>query len=330
MNQSHQPFDPDTDEQAALWAARLDGSVLTAAEKAELDRWLAADASRAILLSEYRGLSGDLARLLPVLVAEGGVERPREAREPVRSLLSGRWIAAGTLAAVVVAAAVWTQVYSGRPETIATRSAQRRSFTLTDGTVVELNANTSIVVESGGSERRVRLADGEAFFVVKKDKSRPFVVETPAGAVRDIGTEFNVRAESESQLEVTVAEGSVQVSNGGTREGPRVLVAGDQLTSIDGSVSVSALDPRNLDDALAWRKGMIVCDGMPLSEAVARFAHYNGLRITVTPDAAAHKIGGIYRIDDPSSFYNDLETVYKVRVTHESDGSDELSSAPEQ
>jgi transmembrane sensor len=329
MNPSHPHFDADTDEQAALWAARLDGSVLTHAERASLEEWLAADTSHGALLSEYLGLSGDLARVLPVLAAEGGVEAPRAERKSFHGLLASRWFAVAALAAVVVAAAVWTKMPLGRSETIATTSAQRRSFKLADGTVVELNANTSIVVENGRSERRVHLADGEAFFVVSKDKSRPFVVETPAGTVRDIGTEFNVRAESDSQLEVTVTEGSVQVSPGGGQASPQVLVAGDQLTSLYGSVSVTTLSARTLDDTLAWRKGMIVCEGMPLSEAVERFAHYNGLKITVTPGAAVQKIGGIFRIDDPNSFYDDLETVYKVRVTHDSDGSAKLSSASE-
>ncbi len=327
MNPSQPPFDPDTDEQAALWAARLDGSELTAAEHASLEEWLAADKARGQLLSEYRGLSGDLGRVLPALAAEGRVEAPRRERRPVRSLLANRWLAPAALVALVVAAAVWTQMPSGRPQTIATNTAQRRSFTLADGTVVELNANTSLTVENGRAERRVHLAGGEAFFVVSRDKSRPFVVETPAGVVRDIGTQFNVRAESDTDLEVTVTEGSVQVSPVGNQDGPKVLVAGDQLAALDGTVSVKALAARTLEDALAWRKGMIVCDGMPLSEAVARFARYNGIKITVTPGAARQKIGGSFSIDDPDSFYDDLQTMYKVRVAHETDGSARLSSA---
>jgi transmembrane sensor len=326
MNPSQPPFDPDTDEQAALWAARMDGSDLTDAERSRLEEWLAADGARGLLLSEYRGLSGDLGRVLPALAAEGRVEAPRMQGGPVRTRLANRWIAIGALAALVVAAAVWTRMPSGRPQTIATDTAQRRSFTLADGTVVELNANTSITVENGRSERRVHLAGGEAFFAVSRDKSRPFVIETPAGEVRDIGTQFNVRAESDTDLEVTVSEGSVQVSPAGTREGPQVLVAGEQLTDLDGSVSVRALSGHALDDSLAWRKGMIVCDGMPLSEAAARFARYNGLKITVTPDVARQKMGGIFRIDDPDSFYDDLKN-YKVRVTHEPDGSAKLSVA---
>ena len=41
MNPSPRPIDPTADEQASLWAARLDGSVLSAADRTALDAWLA-------------------------------------------------------------------------------------------------------------------------------------------------------------------------------------------------------------------------------------------------------------------------------------------------
>ncbi|HXN34755.1 MAG TPA: FecR domain-containing protein, partial [Opitutaceae bacterium] len=243
------------------------------------------------------------------------------------------WIGAAAMAAAVAVGLFWTEATRVRPETIATVSAQRRSFTLADGTRVELNANTSVLVENGRAERRVRIADGEAFFVVSRDRTRPFIVETAAGSVRVTGTIFNVRTASASELEVTVVEGSVQVrpgDPGGTlAAAPTALVAGDQLSSRAGSVSVRALSAGALDDALAWRRGQIACDGMPLSEVLARFAHYNGLKVTVTPGAERKRSGGIFGIDDPKSFYEDIAQAYNVRVTPGSDGGVRVSSATE-
>jgi transmembrane sensor len=235
-----------------------------------------------------------------------------------------------------MAVALWTGIPGGRPETIATPAGKRGSFTLSDGTVVELNANTSMLVENGRGERRVHLADGEAFFVVSKDRARPFIIETPAGSVRVTGTIFDVRTASSSDLEVTVVEGSVQVSPNGTKgapaSGPVVLTAGDQLSARDGSESLTLLSAGALDDALAWRRGLIVCRGMPLPEAIARFAHYNGLKITVTPAASrqtASGIGGIFSIDDPQSFYDDLGTMDNLHVSRQPDGSVRVSGANE-
>ena len=333
MSPLQPPFDPDADEQAALWAARLDGSPLAGPERAELEAWLAAGAGREALLSDYRELSGDLGQLLPALAAAGGVGEPLGHGEPARREWRPLWIGAAALAAALAVGLVWTEATRVRPETIATVSAQRRSFTLADGTRVELNANTRVLVENGTAERRVRIADGEAFFVVSRDRSRPFIVETAGGSVRVTGTIFNVRTAPDPELEVTVVEGSVQVrpgdADGTLAAAPTVLAAGDQLALRAGSVSVRALSAGALNDALAWRRGQIACDGMPLSEVLARFAHYNGIRVTVTPGAELKRSGGIFGIDDPKSFYEDIAQAYNVRVTPESDGSVRVSSATE-
>jgi transmembrane sensor len=336
MNQPHPSSESDVDELAALWAARLDGSTLSPSDRASLEAWLAGDKRRGELFSRYRDLSSDLGQVLPALVAAGAVESPRPRERESRRGWAPGWMAAAALACAAVAAAVWLGMPGPRPESIATASAQRRSFTLSDGTVVELNANTSAQFDNGRSERHVRLAEGEAYFVVTKDKARPFTVETPSGSVRVTGTVFNVRSSEESALEVTVVEGTVLVSPGGPGSAgaasPKVLGAGDQLTALAGSVNVRALRPGDVDDAIAWRRGLIVCKGMPLSEAAARFARFNGLRITVTPGAirqTAGGIGGVFSIDDPASFYEDLGAMYHVRVTRGPDGSARVSSTTE-
>ena len=43
MNRSTQAPDPQAEEQASLWAARLEGSNLSDSDRAELDSWLAGD-----------------------------------------------------------------------------------------------------------------------------------------------------------------------------------------------------------------------------------------------------------------------------------------------
>src|SRR5271157_4025698 len=180
MSPTERSFDP-TEETASLWAARLDGGSLTESDRAELEAWLAGDPGRRALLEGFRKLSSDLDLLMPELVAAGSFEMPAR-RQAARPRRSPAWLAAGAFAVAAVAvAAVWFGWTGGRAERLTAPVAQRRSFTLADGTRVELNANTSVTVESERAERRVQLADGEAFFEVTKDRARPFVVETPAG-----------------------------------------------------------------------------------------------------------------------------------------------------
>jgi transmembrane sensor len=329
MNRFPEHPDPSVEGQAALWAARLEGSALDESARAELGAWLAEDPSRRAHLAHYCQLSADLDQLLPELVAAGRVDVPAFA-EPARRKRSLRWIATGALAAVALAAAVVWMGRGAHPETIATTLAQRRSFTLADGTRVELNANTSIRIENGRAERRVRLAVGEAFFQVSKDKSRPFIVETPGGSVRVTGTRFDVRTDAAAELDVTVVEGSVQVRPGETADyqapDPVALGPGDRLEAGSAGVVLKPLSAGALDNALAWRDGQIVFDGEPLSEALAYMARYHGRNITATPAASLVKVGSRMRLDDLDGFFEDLEALLpQLRVTRDSNGGARVS-----
>lgn len=316
MNTSDQSFDSATEEQASLWAAKLEGSPLSAADRVALDAWLAEKPAHRALLSDYCQFSADLEQFLPPLVAAGRVTMPAKEKSRLRWNLA--WIAAGTFAvAAAVALAFWS---NHQFENIATDVAQRQSITLEDGTRVELNARTRLQIQMGGSERHVRLLDGEAFFTVAKDKTRPFTVETPAGSVRVTGTVFNVRTETASDFEVTVVEGSVQVRPADAdRDAPPVLLgAGDRFA--DGAKR--SLPAGELADALAWRKGQVVFDGVRLGDAVARFAHYHGRFINVTPGAADLRVSGRYSLDDLDGFFASVkEGTVHVQVSIDPDGT---------
>jgi transmembrane sensor len=61
-------------------------------------------------------------------------------------------------------------------------------------------------------ERRgIQLTTGEAFFTVKKDRSKPFSVRSPSGDITAVGTAFNVRA-MDDHVTVAVSEGVVTVA----------------------------------------------------------------------------------------------------------------------
>ena len=214
----------------------------------------------------------------------------------------------GLAAAAAVAVAFWVARPTAAVQSLATSVAQRGTHTLADGTRVELNARTSLRFENTGTERRVRLGDGEALFIVAKDAARPFIVETPAGSVRVTGTTFSVRNDAAAPvaLEVLVVEGSVQVrpsdQTGQHASEPYSLKAGDRLAAGSRGVEVSALSKAAIENALAWREGYAIFEDVPLSEAAACFARYHGRRIVVAPEIAAQRLGGFYRLDDLGAF----------------------------
>ena len=323
------PASPAAEETAALWAARLDGSVLSAAQRTALDTWLAAAPEHRPLLSQYCQFSADLEQQLPLIagireMSAGDMAAP-EAAVPLPWSHRPLWAGVTLTAVAAVALAFWLARPQPQFATLATPAAQRSVLTLSDGTRIELNAQTSLSAEIGPQTRHVRLASGEAFFAVHKDPARPFIVETPAGSVRVTGTQFDVRAESPTALEVTVAEGSVQVRPVAAEgAAPLALTAGDRFAG----GAVQPLSAQALAEALAWRQGQIVFQDTPLREALARFARYHGRGITAAPEVADKRIGGRYSLDDLDGFFAAMEDAMDVKVTRNLNGTVQVGARP--
>lgn len=321
-----------SEEQAALWAARLDGSDLSAADRADLKHWLDADPVHRTLLASYCQFSADLEQQLPLIagIRDELAESPTTAKT-IRPFPWLRWpiLAGATLTAVaVVVVILWPGQPQNHFQNIVAPVAQRQAVTLADGTQVELNAGTAVSVELRADSRHVRLTDGEAFFQVSRDAARPFIVETPAGSIRVTGTAFNVHSTALSSLEVTVLEGSVQVRSGPAAT-PQMLHASDQLVARPDGVRVTALSPVQLGDTLAWRRGEIVFTDTPLREALARFARYHGRTLTASDAVAQQHVGGRYSLDDLDGFLAALQDgMLPVHVTRRPDGTVFVDAAP--
>lgn len=312
--------DPADEEAAALWAARLDGATPSSADLREFASWLDGHPARRALFAEYSEFAADLGQLLPALAASGRIVAPA-AHRPRRNRLPA--FALGGLAAAAAAVAIFFAVRPApgiaAPAHYATAAAQRHSLTLADGTHIDLSARTRVTIALGAAERRVQLAAGQAFFEVVKDTGKPFTVETPAGSVLVTGTRFAVRTDPDAGLDVVVAEGRVQVTPAANAS-PVTLGAGQHLSTAHAQVSVEALSPESLADTLAWREGRIVFNATPVDQALAGFARHHDRPITVSPAAAALRVGGRYNLDDLDGFLDGLEEILPVQITRSPNG----------
>ena len=133
---------------------------------------------------------------------------------------------------------------------ITTRHDKEFWLTLDDGTLVHLNYNTRLIYPEhfGRGDRNVVL-DGEAYFMVAHDKSRPFIVHTPNGEVKVYGTEFNVNASVDATT-VVLVEGAVSVT---PANGLEQMMKPNQRTTISNNqISITAVD---VTPYVAWNIG---------------------------------------------------------------------------
>ncbi|SHG37724.1 FecR family protein [Flavobacterium segetis] len=109
---------------------------------------------------------------------------------------------------------------------------QTFKVTLADGTVIHLNAGTSLKYpqQFGNNKERKVFLTGEAFFEVAKDKLHPFVVECNQVRIEVLGTKFNISAyPDESNTETILVEGSVKLSEIENENNTVILVPNERV-----------------------------------------------------------------------------------------------------
>lgn len=158
-----------------------------------------------------------------------------------------------------------------------TPPGQRAELSLEDGTHIWLNANSKIIYPTRFNKecRNVRLT-GEAFFKVKHESNRPFIVRANGYKVQVKGTEFNVLAYGRKDCEVDLLKGAVSVIT------PNKLVAnlspGERLYNKNGRI----VKGRIIDsDYFRWRDGMISFDGVTIEAMVEKLKLYYGVDIRI-------------------------------------------------
>lgn len=129
--------------------------------------------------------------------------------------------------------------------------------TLSDGTVVYLNADTRLKypVTFVSDKREVHLS-GEAYFEVAKDSLRPFYVVTDNVKVKVYGTAFNVNTHREGFVRTTLVNGKVGVTIVST--GQEMMLKPNQMLEYDSGTESVELKDVDVYTYTAWKSGEFV------------------------------------------------------------------------
>ncbi|MBA4407967.1 MAG: hypothetical protein C0397_00920 [Odoribacter sp.] len=146
------------------------------------------------------------------------------------------------------------------------------TYTLPDGTLVSLNTDTKLKYPKKFSRNtREVTIEGEAFFEVKPNKNKPFIIHAGKAQIKVLGTSFNVNAYPETKLvEVTVETGKVQVIIKTTeplQTNELILTPGDKGTLVYSSNSLLKTTNRN-PNFLAWKTHNLIFKATSLVEVI--------------------------------------------------------------
>jgi transmembrane sensor len=332
-------------EEAGQWLARVDRG-LTPDEQDALSEWLREPRRREMLFRLARDWDSmavleELAALFPL----------REEMS-LSGWHAGRIAAAVLLVGVIAGGLVYIgahgrmrsapQVAAHRNEApleasftadYSTSVGQRLTVKLPDHSEARLNTNTQLHVEYSATARLLTMSQGEAIYEVAKDPSRVFTVRAAGFDFNALGTVFNVRADRQDSLRLTVTEGRVQVHRtppaqiapGLAHDVPPTAVsdATDVVVEANNAVSIGShgeridvLTPEQVADATAWQRGVISFEATPLEQVISELARYSTVRFVISdPKVARLRVSGYFEVDDTDNLVAALEQDVGIKIT---------------
>ncbi|WP_147677408.1 FecR family protein [Algibacter pacificus] len=174
--------------------------------------------------------------------------------------------------------------------TLSTPIGGQYSLILSDGTKVYLNATSLLKYPTHfkGDKREVEL-EGEAYFEVAKDKTKPFFVKIRNQTIQVLGTHFNVQAyNNEPFTETTLLEGSVAVTY---KDKKNILRPGQQAKINQDSSSILIRDV-DVTSAVAWKDGRFRFDNADLKMVMKQLERWYDIRVVYKGEIPDLKFNG--------------------------------------
>jgi ferric-dicitrate binding protein FerR (iron transport regulator) len=273
------------------------------AELKQIEQWTTADKANADWLFEMERIWGlkDEWRFSDTQEVEKAYRRFLTGigkKEPAKRHSAFSWpslvkYAAAVAVIALLSANLYYMLRNDRPEislnTVEVPKGQRTALTLSDGTKVWLNSQSTFTYPSAFStkNREVTLV-GEGFFeVVHKDK-KPFIVHSSLLQTTVLGTKFNVKAYPEETAFVTLSEGKVEVST--TVEMNRLTLKPNQQVAYSEETGLTLAKKIDPELVKSWTVGELSFVDQPLSGIAADLERQFDVQIRIQEQSLAEDI----------------------------------------
>ena len=326
--------------QASEWLVRLRNEPDSEQQLTAWLHWRDRDPANADAFRRVQTLWGLFDKAYPTpletdVLLGAGAHRWREASSRgsaidglVRLFHSGsrsRWAIALACACVIGIAAFWGWSINEKTVSLAASAGMaHRTVTLPDGSFVDLGPKTTVTVDFRRGQRRLQLYPGEAYFTVRSDRKRPFVVRAGSLNVTAIGTAFDVKHELD-RVSVTVQDGVVAVEAEGpdrtqTSNATWRVASGYQLVYFT-ATAAATLSSVDATATIAWREGRLEYVNAPLASVVADINRYSDRPIVIRDSSVAGlTLTGTVFTDSIDGWLQSLPAALPVRVIRESGG----------
>ncbi|WP_373523460.1 FecR family protein [Aquiflexum sp.] len=183
--------------------------------------------------------------------------------------------AAASAVILTISVSVWLSVSFKQEHYIAGNGPME--IWLSDSSRVVLKEGAELKVsKTYVNEERTVILEGDAFFEVKRNEQKPFLVQTESHFVKVLGTSFLVQSTQPDEASVSVFSGKVEF---GVPSGQSSILTKDMSLTILGD---QFLEKEKSDNDLAWWKGELKYDNAPLSQFASDMQYNFGIEVKVS------------------------------------------------
>ncbi len=313
----------DLSNEALEWIVRLHSGEAQRQDWEAFAAWRLQSPEHDAAAAEAEALWGDASDLHwdheAQIVRPGRRAKSKPSRRKVLSGIAG--VGLGT------AGALWsTGAFRPLMSDYATSVGELRMLDLADGTRVSLNAMSAIDIDYSPTHRRAILVEGQAYFEVASDPSRPFQVDARHTTVSALGTAFDVDTRlADGRVGVSVTEHAVRVRSLGSDD--LVLQQGRKVV-ISRSGRPGPVIEQDRASAIAWKTGMLIAENMDLQDVIAALrAYHTGWIVFQSDGVKSLRVNAVLDLRTPNQSIRALAAGLPIRVRHLSDYVTVISAA---
>ncbi len=291
-------FQPDPQQEALEWFSRLRQPGCDEGERQVFAAWCQEPQNA----QAYAELETFWQQLQPAPA------RPQPRQLTARRSHLGKWLALVFLLVLGALAYLYWPLMQRLGSEMHTDVGERRSLRLADGSTVHLDSASAMNVDLRGRTRQLHLVQGQVYLEVLLD-GRAMEVDVGDARIQVFGTRLQI-ARFADHNELVVLSGKAMVVQGGEQ---RLVSAGERVTF--DATRIDPVQKADMKTADSWRNGRLRATDMPLGQVLERLAGYQGQRLWMLDEQAAHRrVSGDFSLDRPAESLAALASTQQLQL----------------
>ncbi len=291
-------FQPDPQQEALEWFSRLRQPGCDEGERQVFAAWCQVPQNA----QAYAELETFWQQLQPAPA------RPQPRQLTARRSHLGKWLALVFLLVMGTLAYLYWPLMQRLGSEMHTDVGERRSLRLADGSTVHLDSASAMNVDLRGRTRQLHLVQGQVYLEVLLD-GRAMEVDVGDARIQVFGTRLQI-ARFADHNELVVLSGKAMVVQGGEQ---RLVSAGERVTF--DATRIDPVQKADMKTADSWRNGRLRTTDMPLGQVLERLAGYQGQRLWMLDEQAAHRrVSGDFSLDRPAESLAALASTQQLQL----------------